>query len=456
LSRLQATLEGLYRIDGPPEVDHFRVGPGEVVELFRARARTRGLGLSLHLEPDHPRGVLVDDLRLQQVVQNLVSNAVKYTERGEVRLRLAGAPTEAGQVRVRITVEDTGPGISPDAARKLFSAFSQARPRTDRAKGSGLGLALCKQFVELMGGTLTFQTELQRGTTFCVELTLAAADEPVPRPPPQPLAPPLEAPARPLKVLVVDDNEVNLKVASSLVARLGHAVEVARDGRQALAAIASASPDVVLMDCHMPVLDGLEATRQLRASGDLRPVIAVTASVYAEDQARCQEAGMDRFLSKPLSLGALQSALADLPRVPQSWPSQAPTTPRALVVEDDPLMRVASVRMLRAEGYSVRDAGNVEAALLDFQRGNPDYLLVDLVLGDGEDGLRLAARMRERRASLKVVVTSGMHLSQSQHAWLEEIGGRFLPKPYTQEDLVEALRRCTGHARLPGSPPAEP
>jgi DNA-binding response OmpR family regulator len=117
---------------------------------------------------------------------------------------------------------------------------------------------------------------------------------------------------------------------------------------------------------------------------------------------------------------------------------------------------VASVRMLRAEGYSVRDAGNVEVALLDFQRGNPDYLLVDLVLGDGEDGLRLAARMRERRASLKVVVTSGMHLSQSQHAWLEEIGGRFLPKPYTQEDLVEALRRCIGHARLPGSPPAEP
>ena len=125
------------------------------------------------------------------------------------------------------------------------------------------------------------------------------------------MAPPLEAPARPLKVLVVDDNEVNLKVASSLVARLGHAVEVARDGRQALAAIASASPDVVLMDCHMPVLDGLEATRRLRLEPRFfrLPVIALTADVMSAQIKTCLDAGCDAHVAKPIDLRNLLSVM---------------------------------------------------------------------------------------------------------------------------------------------------
>ncbi len=418
----------------------------EVVDLFRARATAAGLELTLDLAPGHPRHVVVDDLRLRQVVQNLVSNAVKFTQRGYVRVTLEGKRDTEGLEVTRITVSDSGPGIAPDAAARLFSVFTQARPKTDRADGSGLGLALSRNFVELMGGTLELQTSPGHGSTFTVSLRLPPA-----RPAePTPMTPPPGLQQVPLKVLVVDDNEINLKVATSLVTRLGHQTVTARDGAQALAVIKAEQPDVVLMDCQMPVMDGFEATRALRSTGDQRPVIAVTAPVYGEDQAHCREAGMNHFVSKPVSLRTLEAALRDVEL--RALPEAAGSKRRVLVVDDDPYVRRATVRMLRAEGYEVDDAADVESALILFERTTPQHVLIDFVLGGEEDGLHFARRLLQGHAGLGVVVTSGAVPTGQQLAQLTADGGRFLSKPYTGATLARALeeRSSPGLQRTTG------
>lgn len=429
LSRIEAGRLDLFPV--PTDVPALL---SEVVELFRARATAGGLSLRLELESGHPRHVKVDDLRLRQVVQNLVGNAVKFTRTGEVVVRLARGEVSGAGVLTRISVQDTGPGIEAEAVSRLFSAFSQARPRTDRAGGSGLGLAICHQFIELMEGKLSVDSTPGKGSTFHVELTLppSAQEQPVAAPPRQELAPPQR-----LKLLVVDDNEINLKVAVSLLRRLGHELVVARDGEQALEAIAEHQPDVVFMDRHMPVLDGLEATMRLRASGDGRPVVAVTASVYAEDRQRCLASGMNYFVSKPLTLQALQTALREV--AGGSAPSKAGPARRILVVDDDPHVRLMTVRLLRSEGFEVMDAGDVEAAQILFELAEPGYVLVDQVLGGAEDGLHFAERLSRRCRALQVVVTSGRTPSEEQLGLLHGVGGRFLCKPYNRAGLMASL-----------------
>ena len=430
------------RLDLFPVATELPVLLNEVVDLFRARANSHGLTLSLVLEPGHPRHVKVDDLRLRQVVQNLVGNAVKFTRQGTVRVRLSGGPAVDGSVPTRICVEDTGPGIAPEAVSRVFTAFAQARPRTDRAEGTGLGLAISKQFVDLMEGTLEVDSVPGQGSTFTIELNLPVAEQTTPTV----AAPEVPAcPAEALKVLVVDDNEINLKVAVALITRLGHQVVMARDGEQALAAVAAHQPDVVFMDCHMPVMDGLEATRRLRATGDGRAVIALTASVYADDQKRCREAGMNYFVSKPVSLASLQTALREVAGrsngPSRTAPPEAATAPRrVLVVDDDPQVRRMTVRLLRSEGFEVADAGGVEEALILFERAAPNYLLIDQVLGGPEDGLHFAQRLCSRRAGLHVVVTSGRPPSEEQLTSLISTGGRFLAKPYDRHGLIDSMR----------------
>lgn len=430
LSRVEAG-----RLDLFPVVTDLPRLLGEVVELFRARASSKGVAVGLALSPGHPRHVMVDDLRLRQVVQNLVSNAVKFTARGQVLVRLDGRALEGGRAVTTVSVEDTGAGISPEAVSNLFLAFTQARPRIDRAEGTGLGLAISHQFVERMGGTLTVDTAPGRGSIFKVELALALAAEGAPNPETQRVLPP----ARRLKLLVVDDNEINLTVASSLLARLGHEVGVARDGEQALSAITTHQPEVVFMDCHMPVLDGLDATRRLRSLGDKRPVIAVTASVYSEDRERCREAGMNAFVSKPVTLAALQAALAEVAGLTAPAALEKPEVERVLVVDDDPEVRRMTVRLLRAEGYEVADAGDIAAATILFERSEPNHLVVDQVLGGTEDGLQFAARLCGRTLGLHVVLTSGRSPSAEQLRSLEASGGRFLPKPYDRRALIASL-----------------
>ncbi len=277
----------------------------DIAQLYGPLAEAKGVALHLELAPEVPAAVRGDALRLRQVLSNLLSNAVKFTTQGTVRC----AVSLEGE-RVGFAVEDTGVGI-PEAVRpRLFQRFEQGdASATRRAGGTGLGLALSREFVRLMGGRLEHDPAWAPGSrfTFSIELPTVAAEALRPSAPRRP-----EGGSPRGHVLVVDDNPINLMVARSLVVNAGFTVQTASNGKEALAAAQVTTFCLVLMDVQMPEMDGLEASRQIRAlPGELGhvPIVGLTASAMPEDRAACLQAGMVEVLAKPVDLRALTAAL---------------------------------------------------------------------------------------------------------------------------------------------------
>jgi signal transduction histidine kinase/CheY-like chemotaxis protein len=276
----------------------------DVAELFESVARQKGLHLEVRVGPEVPTTVELDGVRWRQVLTNLVSNAVKFTPTGVVRVSLSVERS----ARLVLAVQDEGEGIAPEVLARLFRPFEQADASTTRRfGGSGLGLALSKQLVELMGGRLTVDSVVGKGSVFRVDLPLVEAKLERPARAAPPLAP---GPRKP--VLVVDDNPINLVVARGLVERAGYEVHVAKNGVEAVAAVAMQDFGVVFMDCQMPEMDGLEATRRIRASSEhpLTIIVALTASGLPEELDACRQAGMNDCLVKPVSFAMVERALA--------------------------------------------------------------------------------------------------------------------------------------------------
>ncbi len=283
-----------------------------VVAPFRTLTAAKPVQLDVEVDDRLPRWVLGDPTRFGQVLGNLVGNAVKFTGEGFVQV-VVRPGDEPGSVEV--LVSDTGIGIAPEALGRLFQSFSQADSSTTRRfGGTGLGLAVSRQLAELQDGSLTVQSRPGQGSTFRFALPLPAAPAP-----PQPDGGPDEdgPPTACLRVLVAEDDLVNQLVARTLLEQLGHEVDVVDDGAAAVDAVLQAERpyDVVLMDCQMPVVDGWTATRALRADRSARartPVFGLSASAMALDREQGLAAGMDRYLTKPISRDALAAALAEL------------------------------------------------------------------------------------------------------------------------------------------------
>ena len=281
----------------------------------RLEAQAKGLTWKIEIDPGVPATVRGDARRLGQVLRNLVANAVKFTERGNVVVRVSAAPEAANATTIRCKVTDTGIGIDAPNLTRIFEPFTQADASTTRRYGgTGLGLAISKQLTELMGGTIGADSKPGIGSTFWFELALpqgikAAIALPASKHPPGIAAHPVgSAPI----VLIAEDSPVNQIVTKRLVERAGLRAHVVANGREALDALATHHYDAVLMDCQMPELDGYQATRQLRQrEGATRhtPVIALTAHTMSGDRERCLEAGMDDYLSKPVDAELLADTL---------------------------------------------------------------------------------------------------------------------------------------------------
>ena len=270
----------------------------DTLALFSAQASAKGIALDSRLEPGLPLQVMGDPLRVRQVLSNLVSNAIKFTERGGVTVTLA--PSVDG--RVLLTVRDTGIGIAADKLGQVFAPFSQADSSTTRNYGgTGLGLSIVSRLVDLMKGRISVQSEPGQGTLFQVELPLPAARSRDAQAPAQ--AADSELLALDADVLIAEDTPVNQVLLKRLLSRHGVRITQATDGAQAVEACRGRHFDLVLMDVQMPVMDGLDATRHIRALDDVywqrAPIIAITANALEEDRQRCREAGMDDFISKP-------------------------------------------------------------------------------------------------------------------------------------------------------------
>jgi CheY-like chemotaxis protein/HPt (histidine-containing phosphotransfer) domain-containing protein len=288
---------------------------GGVAGLLRPRAQEKGIALDVAIDPEVRGGFAGDPTRLRQILLNLVGNAVKFTEQGSVAVRVAPRPSRRkGLTRLRFEIADTGIGMSKDVAATLFHKFNQGDTSiTRRFGGTGLGLAISRQLAELMGGRIGVKSAPGRGSCFWFEASLEPAATPAAARRAVAIAPePDPSAARKLRVLVAEDNKINQQFARMLLVKAGHAVEIAENGEAAVAAVTAGNYDVVLMDIQMPILDGIEATRHIRALPPPKnavPIIAVTAHAMTGAREEYLASGMDGYLSKPLDPNTLLRTL---------------------------------------------------------------------------------------------------------------------------------------------------
>jgi signal transduction histidine kinase/CheY-like chemotaxis protein/HPt (histidine-containing phosphotransfer) domain-containing protein len=317
----------------------------DATQALRPQADAKGLALVSTMAAAIPARLCGDPNRLRQIVTNLLGNAIKFTARGTVALEVTQVGDEAGRITVRFAVTDTGIGIRPDQAPALFAPFVQADVSTTRKYGgTGLGLAICKQLAEMMGGMIGLESQEGEGSTFWFSAVLAlplvafaAATTDIAGVGRNQRDPePIEAVVSHLKsrsrhaarILVAEDNLTNQIVVTAQLHKLGYAADVVSNGAEAVDAVELGIYGLVLMDCEMPIMDGYQASRRIRASGCSRiPIIALTAHAMAGDRERCLGAGMDDFISKPVDLHLLVDALCRW--LPESGPDLEAAIPAA-------------------------------------------------------------------------------------------------------------------------------
>jgi signal transduction histidine kinase/DNA-binding NarL/FixJ family response regulator len=338
-------------------VEDFDLGRvvGSVTALMSPRAGEKGLRLRTSVAADVPLALRGDAGRLRQVLLNLVGNAIKFTERGEVSLEVSSHVAPGERVPLRIVVRDTGIGIPPEAQARLFQEFTQVdASATRRHGGTGLGLAICRRILRAMDGDIAVESRPGAGAAFTMEVALERALSPLP--------PETDAGAPgvpPLRILLAEDNPVNREVGLGLLQRHGHQVTVVTNGTEAVEAARAGVFDVILMDVHMPVMDGTEASRRIRGlpgPAARVPIVALSASVLRDEVEVCFEAGMDEFLGKPIDPAALTRVLARLGVAPTAAPTDATPAPAVTPLLDETYLRALVDALGTAQVHALADA----------------------------------------------------------------------------------------------------
>jgi signal transduction histidine kinase/ActR/RegA family two-component response regulator len=294
----------------------------QTVRVFQLQAAEKGIAMEFSGTESLPPVVIADGARIRQILSNLLGNALKFTSRGLVRVEIA-CDSASRPEWMSVTVKDTGIGISAEGKRKLFKKFSQAEASIGRQfGGTGLGLAIAKEMVTAMGGQIGVESKLGQGSSFWFRIPLVISADCALELAPQRAAAAIETAqsGRGATILLVEDNHVNMRIATKILQNAGHHVVAARDGESALKEWRARPFDAIFMDCHMPGIDGYEATREIRKHEKDRsriPIIAITASAMNDERDRCMESGMDDYLTKPIDL-------AELDRVLKRWVNRGP------------------------------------------------------------------------------------------------------------------------------------
>jgi signal transduction histidine kinase/DNA-binding response OmpR family regulator len=295
-------------------------------QMFRLKAESKGLQLIFDLSPDLPRYIRTDESKLRQVLVNLLGNAIKFTQAGSVTLRVSSVlghgslvennqprTHDKGQMTIHFEVEDTGPGIAPEELKSLFEPFVQAEAGRHSQQGTGLGLPISREYVRLMGGEISVESRLGEGTIFLfdIQIGLVKADELQGSQQPSRQVIGLEAGQPPYRILIAEDKPENRRLLVELLAPVGFEIREATNGQEAIALWQSWSPHLIWMDIRMPVMDGLNATKQIKATGEKAPIIiALTASAFEEDRLAALSAGCDDFVRKPFRVEVIFEKMA--------------------------------------------------------------------------------------------------------------------------------------------------
>jgi signal transduction histidine kinase/CheY-like chemotaxis protein/HPt (histidine-containing phosphotransfer) domain-containing protein len=458
---------------------------GDALKLLALRAHSAGLELAFDVRPEVPAGVVGDPVRLRQVLVNLVGNAVKFTSRGEVVVRVsvaAGGPPAAGEATgeppvategealLHFSVRDTGIGVPKDKLRAIFEPFVQADGSTTRKYGgTGLGLSICRHLVELMRGRIWAESEPGKGSTFHftarVGLQPAAA-----------AAPPQDTGLEALPVLAVDDNATSGRILGEMLAGLGMRPRVVAGAAAALAELRRADEAgepfaLLLVDAGMPDTDGFSLLRQARTQSGVPGIVMLSSSDRRADAARCREEGIDHYLAKPFKRSDLLAAVRrclgsdpgaerqrDLPAAPaqpRSRPALAGRRLRVLLVDDNVFNQKVGTWKLEREGHRVRAAGSGREALALLEQGRFDLVLMDMQMPD-MDGVEVtrAIREREKTAGGRVpILAMTAHARERVREQCQAAGmDGYVSKPIRDQELWEAIASVL--PEVPGQPAA--
>ncbi len=432
---------------GKLAIDHyaFELRPAlqSTLQPLQLRAEKKGLRLQQKLAGDLPAWVMGDAIRLRQVFTNLLGNALKFTSEGVIEL---GAELQAATGKIHFWIRDSGVGIAPEKQAHIFEAFTQADSSITRNYGgTGLGLTISKTIVHMMGGTMWLESVVGEGSTFHFTADLPASAAP------ESTNTPVMAKSTSTgkHVLLVEDHPINQMLAVNILERAGHQVTVANDGQQGVDLFQQHVFDVVLMDMQMPVLDGVAATRALRAWEGAHhrrptPVVAMTANAMASDKQACLEAGMDHFISKPFKAEEVLSLMDALASGPTAAPEirALPAVPQILVVEDHEINRKLIGHMLKRIQCDVSYCENGQESVDKVQACHFDVILMDVNMPvmDGLTATRTIRALPSEVASIPIVVITADATEGSKERALGAGANDFIAKPYSFDTLTSVLR----------------
>lgn len=426
---------------------------GDIVKTLALRAHQKGLELALHVHPNVPDSLSADPCRLRQIIINLLGNAIKFTETGEVVLEVDLRNLGANAVLLEFAVRDTGIGIEPAKQNLIFEAFSQADSSTSRNYGgTGLGLAICKRLVEMMNGSIWVESEPAKGSSFRFTAELSISSEDSGRRAHKTL--------EDLTVLVVDDNRTNRIILQEILLSWKMKPTVVDSGKLALESLQQAhysgTPfSLVLLDCHMPGMDGFILAEHIQQQPHLgRPTIMMlTSGGLSNDTARCRELGIAAYLIKPVRQSDLMDAITRILEFPteigkeqlttgSTQPSGAPL--HILLAEDNPINRRLAVSLLERHGHSVSVASNGIEALAALDRGNFDLVLMDVQMPT-MSGFEATAKIREQEIAngdhLPIIAMTAHALRGDRERCLEAGMDGYVSKPIQAKQLYEEIER---------------
>lgn len=454
------------------------------VEKTRPRAEKKGLRLNVHIDPEAPEAIFSDPQRLTQVLWNLVSNAIKFTQEGEVNVGVYSLESSQGRVKLRFSVQDTGSGIPAERLDSIFELFNQVDNSSNRIKGgTGLGLAICRHLSKLMGGRIEVKSTPDKGSTFSLiaEFEIAKLESRTPPAVGIPLSKPrhqLVQASKKLSILLAEDNHINRIYAKTVLEQAGHTVLTAVNGEEAVRVFTQDQPEFILMDVQMPKMDGIEATRRIRGleeKGQRVPIVALTAHAMAADQRKCEAAGMDGYLTKPIDPQSLIKAIdrkasnhdplagksegdtsASLHALPESGEAEVPRATQGLdeasvvlIVDDELTSQKLTRRLVEKQGHKTLCASNGRQAIEVLEKEAVDVILMDVVMPE-MDGLEACRRIKAKEATrqIPILLVTSLDQAEDRLAGIEAGADDFLTKPLHGKETLVRIRNAARLKKL--------